>query len=541
MSAEPAIDFDLDEEEDVLFLQHAEDRAEEVLDNLGYISFFRSDFNQPTEREVFDGTRQFRQELAISAVEGKPPPGDDPFLSDGEIDFLADLSSLEGEFPLHKYPLEVIKADPILSRVINFRLMALSLHKVHHGRSFDAPTENAISELMAWLGISDSTALISLTGDVEELISQLNAVQSFDESTYHGIVFFRNPSDTIAEKSFKNAKQVFRTTLPVLTTRARQEVVPILDKVLENNHFPKKNRTKVEAFEGEGINLLFVRLIQLRLWLHGTYDGRLDEEMGPMSLSAIQDLVTMTNFGEDQPVIHINEFIIRLNKEHWAINARYLLSLGFDKIEKAMSGTTKLQIADGVEELGSRVKEEDKDEFYDELKGIVERDLAPPGSLEKKKKKKSKAGGRFWRRIGRFFQKVRNMILRGVKAIKKALANFFNWIKNGVRLLVAEIKKALSRLKTSVKFAFGKRKIVTDSITSDYDFDFDVVTTISGPVNTEMIGAHRAKTESTLSSLMKTIDFLEKVLPTAIGLLTPPIGWVKVGVKLVALIGKAAA
>ncbi len=533
MSVLGDLELDLEEEEDDRIVQHSEDVTDELLDNLGYVSIFGQQDQQLSAQRVLQGISGFRLELRQTVITNAPIPGIDPFLNDEEIDFLQDLSSLDDDFHLHKFSLEQIKSDPILTRVLNFRLMVLSLHGHHQQANFKTATENALNLLKRWLGSPDTTEVIEKTGQLESLITALNNLDAFDGSLYDGIVFFRNPSNTALEKSFENDKNTFQTSLGVLSKRARQKTLPILIAALDD-HFPKKNRVKVEQLERDPLNRLFIRLIQLRLWLFGTYDGRLDEDMGAMSLQAIEDLTSMVNFGEDKPIIHTREFIMQLDKEHWAINARFLLSMGVQKIEKAAENDETVSIAGNVEELANQVEDDEKDAFYEELETIINAELKAPEG-RKKKKKKSRGGKGFFRQIGRFFKKIGIAIGKGLKAIVKAIKQFFNWIKNGVRILINEIKKGIQTFKEAISFVFGKREVRTGNLYSNYDFDFDVVTLQQGLVTPEMIAEHKKRNQETLESLKKTITFLEEVLPLVLSLLVPPIGWVKLGLKLVGL------
>ncbi|GAB5528074.1 MAG: hypothetical protein Roseis2KO_59460 [Roseivirga sp.] len=517
--------------------QHEQNMAEELLDNLGYLQFYDADSNQPSSATVLGAINQFRDELRSSILPDAPLAGELPFLTEEEEDLLGNLSSLEGHFELHRFELSQIEADALLTRVLNFRLMALSLHTKHNEHRYDAKTTEALQELKQWTGLDSDAELIEKLGDIAELIQLLNSKDTFEGSSYHGIAFFENSRDTAVERQFRNDGPAFRTGLAPLTAYAREEIMPILDKRFDVGTFPARYKRRVEAYEEDRINKLFLRIIQLQLWLKGTYDGRLDEDMGTMSLNAIYHLAEVVNFEEPTPIIYPETFVMKLNRNHWAINVRQFLSLVAMNIDVAMRDKEVKSVSAEVEKMSEGLTADEKENFYRELDGLVKADqgVAPNG---KKKKRKSKNGRSFWRLVGGFFKKIGKVIVKGFQAVINALKSFFKWIKNGVKALVNEIKKAFSTLQNAVGFVFGKRQITTGGITSDYDFDFDVVTRVSGPLTPEMIQKHELKNQSVMTDLRKVMDFLEKALPVVIKFLTPPVGWIKAGIKLVGLLLK---
>lgn len=531
------ISSDIENEEFEELDLHEQSMAEELLDNLGYLHFYDGDLNQHSSSTILSAINNFRTDLGTTIATNAPEPADVPYLSEAEQDFLGDLGSLEAHFNLHEFGLNEIKNDPLLTRVLNFRLMALSLHDTHNEDRYDDKTTVAMSELKQWTGIDSNSELIEKLGDVSQLIELLNSKDSFEGSSYHGILFFENARDTPVERQFRNDKQQFRTGLAPLTTYAREEIMPILDKRFDNGTFPKRYKKRVEAYEEDRINRLFIRIVQLRLWLTGTYDGRLDEDMGTMSLNAIYHLAEVINHEEPTPIVYPKAFVMKLNKNHWAINVRHFLSLVSMNIDIAMQDHESETISSEVEKMSEGLSEPDKKKFYVELDGLVKGDQIVAHN-QKRKKRKSKNGRSFWRTVGGFFKKIGRTIVKGFQAVIKALKNFFKWVKNGIKALINEIKKAYSTLKNAVSFVFGKRQITTENISSDYDFDFDVVTRVSGPVTTEMVDEHAKKNSSVLDDLLKVMSFLEKALPLVINFLTPPVGWVKAGIKLVSLLIK---
>ncbi len=524
------------------------DETEELLDNLGYINFYK-DRNKPPEiSEIFMGLKKFRKELAISCIKDKPLIS--PKLVNGsesvttieaseeELDFLTSLSSLENEFSLQSYTLEQIESDLLLTRVLNWRLHALSLSDDHQGSEYGEFTRDAIIKLKTWLNTTSTRKVLRLTGSVIDLIKELNDINSFENSSYHGIVFFRNRIDSTEEKQFRNSKPLFSRLLAYLPDPDNNPNVPIIQQVLRGGALGKKNRKMIEHQEdNDPINRLFIRLIQIRLWLQGTYSGKLDSEMGKFSLGGIQDLAESVNIEGEDPLVVPKSFVMKLGKDHWAINTRYFLSTQFRFIDNVqeVSKSISEELSDMVDSVSN---DNEKKALIEEINRCIHEEQE--NQALKKQKKKSKNGKGFFRAVRRFFSRVGKGIRRGFNWLIKQIAKFFKLIKNGIKSLLREIKKAFQKIKLTILFAFGKRIIKTSgdgmSIATDFDFDFDSITNIKGELSVDAINDLRSKINHTFGVLSKSFDFLEKAVPIIVGLLTPPFGWIKAGIKLVKLI-----
>ncbi len=137
---------------------------EEYLDNMGYIAINQNDEDRVVDwKQIHEGILTYRAEykayhpfftehsdtfkytydpaIASTAIAGE--------LTEEELDFLAHVSSIEGEFNLHDFPQKVIKANPFLKRIINYRLSILGL--VHPGKPTVYSTK--ISPALKKLGV----------------------------------------------------------------------------------------------------------------------------------------------------------------------------------------------------------------------------------------------------------------------------------------------------------------------------------------------------------------------------------------------------
>jgi hypothetical protein len=150
---------------------------------------------------------------------------------------------------------------------------------------------------------------------------------------------------------------------------------------------------------------------------------------------------------------------------------------------------------------------------------------------------KTRGGRDLFRTVKRFFGNIIKTIARGIKFIINSIKKLFTWIKNGIKVLIREIKKVFALLRKGVQFIFGKKKIITKYetkqtvITTHYDADFDSVTRMNR-AKPELIATHLAKNNDILLALKECSNFLGMALFIVVHI-TPPVGWLKLGIKLI--------
>ncbi|MCB0615905.1 MAG: hypothetical protein KDC75_21455 [Phaeodactylibacter sp.] len=164
-------------------------------------------------------------------------------------------------------------------------------------------------------------------------------------------------------------------------------------------------------------------------------------------------------------------------------------------------------VAEEIHGLAEKVPESEREEFYKELNGIIENDNSNQehndngGKAKRRRKVKTRGGKDLFHSVKLFFKKVKDIIVEGVKKVISAIRELFKWIKNGIKVLVREIKKVFTLFRKAVQFVFGK-KIVRPrtpkaAILTDYSFDFDNTTTLTG-IDAGALAAHIQKTGKSL-------------------------------------------
>jgi hypothetical protein len=183
--------------------------CEEVLDNLGYIELDRNSEKQTaTLEQLKEGISLFRQEYELHKQDFHK--GIDHFgtfksqlLSEEELDFLHELSSLEGEFELHQYSINKIRQNPILSRVLNWRLGILSIFNKSITNQLSNDLTKHLNLLGSWCNISGHEQIIELLGNIEDLSMAIAKQDFYPGSDYRHLIYFKNSYKKLKDQDVK--------------------------------------------------------------------------------------------------------------------------------------------------------------------------------------------------------------------------------------------------------------------------------------------------------------------------------------------------
>lgn len=545
--------------EEELLTQLPEDKFDEVqnmetielLDNLGYITFDKNDPDDfVTEEETILGIRKFRSEYLIEKniklfqkkyeLSGDLPEFD---LTEDELNFLEDLSSLEGDFELHNHALQEIDGNPILTRVLNYRLSILAVVKVVEFNHFLEQTSEILDKLCGWCGLSkgDFEKVIMLLGDITELSESIVSQTNYPGSVYKQVVYFYNEVDLDQEKKFrrKGNSHLFEATLLALDPQNRK------DFNQTKTGRPKKIKVKVD----DPLNQIVIRLIQLRLYLYGTYDAKLDNDIGEMSFQALLDFLAYVEKTYEREM-DVNLILAYLKRDYWVINSTYLLkmvmipfdrfldkiknqeieeSMEEEKKKKAIKSIPYSTLSEGLFDEIQKLPEEEHEAAFSQINKIID-EQDKVNQKARQHKTKTRGFKRFLISVKEFFRKIGTAILDGIKML-------FRLIKNGVQILIREIKKFYNLVKAGIAFLFSKRIVATklsstQSIVSDYDGDFDCVTKVTTDDESTIL-QHKSKNEYLSQAVEEASGFMGMVLFWAIKIASGPYGWIKLGIYLI--------
>ena len=504
----------------------------ELLDNLGYVDININDSFDISFTEKQRALAELEHELSQSSIQIDFSASSELLQQEGDIDELEHITDIDGSFLLSDNAYNDIKSDPLLTRVLNFRLNTLGLTDKHQGAVFTQRSEEALAWLQQLFSISVE-ATISLTDNFEEIFKAFTSTGSFANTEYAGILYFNNPADSTTERRYKNNRKKFLSVFPEFDGAHTDEQKGIIRRTSYRRPTASSPtieplrlqiKRKVESLADTKLNAFGLRLIQLKMFLLGTYAGKLDSDMGSLGLQSVIDYRDMENHDEEK---HIDEkhFVFRLSHEWWAINVHYFLNLKTSTKNEKEEG-----ISAQLEDLSAGLEEHDKPQFYNEINRLIEKEQEADNLNPPKRVKRSRS---FFQSVARFFKKMGKAMLKGIKAVLKAIRKLFNWIKNGIRVLLLEIKAAVQSIHQAISFVFSERIIQTESISTDFDMDFDVVSRLGSNETNEVMEEHIEKITALRKAINQTAEIVKNIVPVIIQLLASPIGWLKAGIALV--------
>ena len=523
---------------------------EEVMDHLGYVRIDQNALDDKVNLHTLrKGIRQWRaeirdhlamitdesNELMDALMDGDLTLASDESseLTEEELGFLNYICNLEGGFALHDFSMTAIKSNPILTRVLTFRLSILKL--IPHPRSdYNSEIDDAIAQVKRWLGIKGTKTVIRNIGDIVALSAKLTDRDSYPDSQYKHIVYFQHDEKRIDEDHFDRKR--FKSRLIFLPKDSQvafeernkpKEIAPLLDDKLHN---------------------FVVRLVQVRLWLLGVYGGRLDNDIGPLSYEAIKNLVKYlhtamsTSAGkeidENNAGISFKDLVVKFRrKQLYALNATFLLGKVFPiLIDKYKDKSLYFEtIGANIDTLVEEMDEGQQEQLMTEIERLMDDDRQ-----HRRRKTKMRGSNGFFSSVRNFFKKAAGWVKRQFDKVINTFRKIFSFIKNGVKVLLREIKKAIGHVGKTIGFIFSKRIITTQSedgterIVSDFDFDFDGITTMQATYGAMHI-AHTETLQEIAVSIQKGAIIIGKALYVAINAAKGPLGWIKMGVRMVKL------
>ncbi len=510
--------------------------SEEVLDNLGYIAINQNMEDVDLSDEVIlSGIRLFREEyLAFRSVFPGMLELDQSTeeLTEDELEYLHKISSLDGDFALENYLLEEIHNSALLSRVLNRRLSILSIFQETITAEVSEQVPEQLEKLRNWCGLESISEVIRLTGDIDSLANQLANQDTYGESNYHHIVYFKDKKRSLRSSRFRPDSDLewFKFRFDGFIPEESKKFFELASTKEE----------KIQLVLEDDLNKLMTRLVQIKLWMFGTYQGLLDNDMGPLTMEGLSSLMDYIQDNYDREEGYsMKNLVVPLEKDYWALNATYLFK-AFLKVLEEMeesreSGENEPKTLS--EEIGSFINqpgfsETDKNKILQEVNFQIESDYSPV----RNRKAKTRGSKGFLRSIGAFFSRIGKLISKGIRYIIQRVRKLFEWFKNGAKVLLRELKKIYNMIQCGLSFFFSKRKVTTESnscrIVTDFDSNFDCVTYLTNG-DQSTIALHIQKNKELSLALDEASVFLGSVISIAVKVAMGPLGWIQLGIETI--------
>jgi len=459
----------------VFFDEAAWDR---VLGDLGYGPTGQSPFHAALAGFVSEARRDpalaaFR--AAVEALGGiasrhGPASTDDLFAVDALLEVLRALVSLQpdpdGTHPAADRPFagEVT----VWSRIVQSRLdrLGLLLH-TGVGHPWSAEEDLALMRLDRLLaapgatlgggGEPDLDALVSLSGDVDAMISRLRARDPGGFLVARSAAFPGN-RDAFYERLRINTEGFFSTAplirfAPALAWSTREDGRP-------EGRIAQPLHDSAEAALADPANRLGLRLVQIKLWHAGFYGDRIDAIVGPNTISAILESAEI--FGRQTLGEVVPDILRRLGEGEIAINLHGLDALVFSAEMRAVP--EEQEAGDLLISTASDIVLERATE--DALAARDPERAAPPlrpdvragtGGLLARLKRE---GSRLLRSVGQVFRSVSAAIRRGLNNMAMAVDRMLTPVRDVLTLAFEQIERARSlvfwALRSWRTFVFGE-------------------------------------------------------------------------------------
>ena len=312
---------------------------------------------------------------------------------------------------------------------------------------------------------------------------------------------------------------------------------------------------KIEDEINNELNQLMTRLVQIRLWLLGTYPGKLDSDLGPLSLKGITSVMDYfrENFGTSRGFVP-SDLLMHLGGDYWVLNATYLFKAFLPVLEemndkrgsKNQTRTISEKIASLLSDPGTDTKARES------ILTTINEELQKkyPAAANRQRKPRTRAGKGLLRSIGRFFRHVGELIGKGIKRVIRTLKKLFRWFKNTAQVIWRELKEIYSVMSRAINFLFSRRQIITaqggQSIVTDFDGGFDSITVLSSGSESEsesetksrseseaLIQTHIRTVQSHSRALFQASAFAGTIISIALKVITGPCGWIRLGMEVI--------
>jgi len=442
-------------------------------------------------------------------------------LSEKEIDLLEILTSLEGAFEIKHISVGV---RTLLSRVCLYRYKVFGFKKL--------PQVNAVVSQDVVITLTEIAKSIGyITGSWIQFSNVLGS--QLQLTTFCKELYVREDTQFNAVVLFKiNRKYVkqFRGNNFLISNKRRFTEKLSQDKyyndiktIVDDN---SRRNTALNAKVVTTENIFLLRVIQVKLWIAGLYEGNLDNDFGPLTYEALREYLEYHIDNETRPKKELARVLFLLKSNHGLFNLVYFFNTYLD-VEESVEIEKKHASVSNLYDFVVSNHRNDKRRGYQPKSTVKEKqnklqhaltaninNYAQHGiALKARRQYKGK------KRFLRFFAKVYDLIKNGVRFIKKIIAKLIRVIAKSIKIIFYEIVQGIKNFKKGLHFLFGKRITNTDNaIETDFDFDFDGVTTVNHTYSDYQLQEHSQLIDDKANAIYPALNFTRIVIEWGIKL-----------------------
>ena len=521
----------------------------QLLSDLGYIPLEAFEDDEVSPDELKTGIDLFQQELKQALAEPDQSNLDEIYqasasllntsqegtLNERELHVLKEITGLDQEFILEEVAEDQIN---LFTRVVLYRYRVYGLTTFPPGEVFGSKVLDQLLFITEKLGFEGTLTEISNLLANQLALSDYAVNNATLANQMEGTCIFFDLSTKAVKDTIANLGKQVRQKKQFLENLGHEKVKGILEQYLNTKDHVAVSRGVQTTIDTSDKNKFMLRMLQVKLWVMGIYQSRLDDELGPKSILALNDFLVSIAENDEDGQAELGNVLYHLPTSQCALNIRYLIEAHILPIESAevqnqqssisrifelvledktktegLTDAEKGKIKDQSDTLSSRLQSEltlESERIIDKTQKKVRQYKARKGLL--------KLVSKFWTWVDDSFQGL-------IKLFKKLL----QYLAKATKHIFREVGEAFQKFKKGLTFLFGQRKIQpTEHIQTDYDFDFDGLTRVSSRATAEDIQTHVASLKTYAAALYPTLHFTRIVIQWGIRAASGPVGWTKI-------------
>lgn len=404
----------------------------------------------------------------------------------------------------------------LISRIVHYRLKTYGLFAFPVQHSFGTFSTLALAQLKHFTRMISSVDAINLLADKEKLTRRIIEQHGMEQC----ILFFKAAESEMPD---------FNPADYRLNQRFEQQLRNDFDR--KSSFYQKLNREVLKQNEGkvdwsfvsgqanDDLNLFIARTIQVHQWMDGFYEGKLDGELGPVSLTSIQQMLQFYNLDEEDN-LKLKEILVYIGRGYFVFNA--LCFMKHYMVEEIPENNEEKVIADLLFE-SQQLSPEKKTAFEQNTRKLFE-----AAQNERSEIKKSFAT-RVYYGLRSFFKKLFRIGKKLICWITEKLEKIWSIMKSFFRKIIEQSKRALKNLILGIKFILGKTPLVSylnnGLALSNIEFAGDSLHIVDHHLQSGELKNHQATIDKFQHGIQFSIAIVGELFKILKYLVTGVIGW----------------
>ncbi|MBW1853980.1 MAG: hypothetical protein JRJ00_04755, partial [Deltaproteobacteria bacterium] len=272
-----------------------------------------------------------------------------------ELNRIKSLTSFEGDKIYTGMPLQ--KEQSLFTRVLHFRLKILGLYHKSVAAPFNEDTEIALQQLEVILSQpQNGSSILDFLGDAGKLMATYLDCCGDEPVIFRKGYINEEPDAEYKDLAIHKGEFIFSKTDWLIFKNRDHDGYKKEKEQLER-------RGSIESRQMDIRNNFALHIMQLKLWMHGFYKGRLDGWWGPESTRALEEALEFEGIEKEN-------VMIRLGNGYYALNLHYIEKNLFKPLEMAHANLKRCAVAISLESVYLK-KEEKRSSILRKIWGAV--------------------------------------------------------------------------------------------------------------------------------------------------------------------------